>query len=300
MSRLALVVTIGVAFGSGSVANRFAIAELPALTVSAARLVVASLLFAALLLVRRPPLPRGHELLPVALVGLGYVALPVMAFTAALRYISSGVQGVLFALLPLATAAIAHRWVPGERLTGRRLLGLLIGLAGVVALVASHTDGIGAGAFDARGYVLTLLGVLSVAAAVVFGRRRLGSHQPLAVAAVQTFVGALLTVPVALVASSAALAGVASAPPLTLGVLAYLGMAASTLPFLATFTLVRRHGATDAALPGYLIPVVAASLGALLLGEQVTPALLGGGALVLASVLIVTRAPTDAGRTARR
>ena len=72
------------------------------------RVAVASLIFAGLLLIRRAPLPRGRALRTLALVGVGYVAAPVLVFTTALRFVSSGVQGVLFAMLPLVTAAIAN------------------------------------------------------------------------------------------------------------------------------------------------------------------------------------------------
>ena len=91
----------------------------------------------------------------VALVSLGYVALPVVMFTAALRFVSSDVQGVLFALLPLATAVIAHRLVLEKRLTPRKFVGLVIGVTGGAGLVSSRTDGITAEAFDPRGHLLT-------------------------------------------------------------------------------------------------------------------------------------------------
>ena len=83
---------------------------------------------------------------------------------------------------------------------------------------------------------------------------------------------------------------VLSASPLTLAILVYLGVVGSTLLFLTIFTLIRQHSATRSALPGYLIPVVTTSLGALLLGEQATSALLLAHALVLDNVLIVTKA----------
>ncbi len=54
------------------------------------------------------------------------------------------------------------------------------------------------------------------------------------------------------------------------------------MPFLLFFWMLQRVSATTASLPSYLIPMIALAGGALLLGEQVTPLMAVGGALILA------------------
>jgi drug/metabolite transporter (DMT)-like permease len=68
------------------------------------------------------------------------------------------------------------------------------------------------------------------------------------------------------------------------------GVLSTALPFLAFYRAMKHVTATQAALTGYLIPIVAIVLGALLLDERVTPAMLAGGALILAGVVLTDRA----------
>jgi drug/metabolite transporter (DMT)-like permease len=114
--------------------------------------------------------------------GVSYAAIALLLFTLALRFISSGVQGILLATMPLLAAVGAHWLVPGERLNGRKLLGLALGLLGVGVMMATRTDGLGAAGFDARGYLFSLVGALAVAASVILGRLRLSGHDPVGVA----------------------------------------------------------------------------------------------------------------------
>ena len=64
----------------------------------------------------------------------------------------------------------------------------------------------------------------------------------------------------------------------------------SVVPFVATFASVKRYGATDSALPGYVIPVVAASLGVVMLGEAISVSLVLASVAIGAGVLLITGA----------
>ena len=101
--------------------------------------------------------------------------LPLLAFTIALQFISSGVLTIFIALIPLVTGLMAHVWLNQERLGFAKAGGLAVAFGGVLLLVATRTTGLTAGASgaDVRGYGLALAGALVIAASVVYTRRRL-------------------------------------------------------------------------------------------------------------------------------
>lgn len=71
----------------------------------------------------------------------------------------------------------------------------------------------------------------------------------------------------------------------------YNGIIGSFVAFLIFFTLIKWFGATSASLSGYLNPPVSISLGAIMLGEQISPFLLPGASLTLLGVFTASRPP---------
>jgi drug/metabolite transporter (DMT)-like permease len=80
----------------------------------------------------------------------------------------------------------------------------------------------------------------------------------------------------------------AAIPPMGWLVIVYTALLGSYLGYLILFVLIKRYGATSGALPGYVIPVVAALGGALLLGEIITVPLVFGASLVLLGVFLTS------------
>ncbi|HKY52897.1 MAG TPA: DMT family transporter [Anaerolineales bacterium] len=69
----------------------------------------------------------------------------------------------------------------------------------------------------------------------------------------------------------------------------YTAMVGSYLGFLLLFTMVKRYSATISVLPAYLMPPVSATIGALFLGEIITPSLIGGAALILIGLFLASQ-----------
>jgi drug/metabolite transporter (DMT)-like permease len=72
--------------------------------------------------------------------------------------------------------------------------------------------------------------------------------------------------------------------------LAYMGIVSTFLPFALFYWALQRVSATEASLVGYIVPIIGLVGGGVLLGEQVTWAIAGGGLLILGGVLITQRA----------
>lgn len=225
--------------------------------------------------VERADLPR------IALLGVIWLALPMLLFPIAQQWIASSLAGMVNGAVPLFAAAwsvVLLRRLPGKR----QLVGLAVGFLGVAVISWPQMQGADA----------TLLGIgLVVLATALYG---LASN--LAVPLQQRY-GAL---PVLLRAQLAALVillpfglwslpGSSWSPTAALAMLP-LGMLSTGLAYVLMTTLVGRVGAARGSVATYFIPVVAILLGVGVLSEELAPTGLAGTALVLAGAWLASRA----------
>lgn len=195
-------------------------------------------------------------------------------------HVSSSLAAILVATVPLFVALLATRFDHSERPTVKRLVGMLIGLAGVVALVGIDLGGQG-------DELLGALAVLAVAFLYAIGpmivKRRLSDVDPLGPVAASLGIAALLVTPFAL----ADLPG--SMPSAdTFASIAVLGLLCSALAFLLFFRLIAEVGPGRATVITYINPVVALALGVIVLNESVTTGVIAGLLLILAGSWLST------------
>jgi drug/metabolite transporter (DMT)-like permease len=187
---------------------------------------------------------------------------------------------------PLVVAALAHLLFAEERLTLRRLAGVLVGFSGLAVLI-------GPAALPGRdsGLDSGLLGPLAMAAVALsyavgnLYARGIREAEPARLALGQQVCSALPATALALtLAGPAAFAPVADAVLPLLG----LGVIATAVPVVFFMRLIRGAGPTRAAMMGYLMPVWTTILAILFLGETVGLREILGGAIVLAGVAMVS------------
>ncbi len=208
--------------------------------------------------------------------GVINTGLPFILYAFAALHITAGEMAVLNATSPMWGAVMSAAF-RGERLSARRVAGLVLGVAGV-ALIARPT-----------GEQATLLAVAAgVAAAACYGfigvyLRRWAPGAPAKGMAVGTQLGAgLIVLPL-----------VAAFPPaqppsllVAASVLA-LGLVCGAVAYVLYFRLIADLGATAALTVTYLIPLFAMLWGVLFLDEAVTLAMAGGAALVILGTILV-------------
>lgn len=286
--QLGLVLLAGLALGSSAVMTRFGLREIPPLMLTMLRFATATIVYAITLVALRRNVPRPSRLwLDIALSGAASTGIPIILFTLALQFISTGVLTIIIALIPIFTGLLAHFWLTHEKLTWLKLLGLLLGFGGIALLIATRTTGLAqGGAADFRGHALALAGVLSAAVGAVYSRRRLREADAWLVSAGQMVASLLVVAPLALALSTLDTAAVTWRGWL---VVLYTGLLGSFLAFFLIFLLIKRYGATAASLVGYIVPVVAGVLGVLLLGEVISAWLVVVGVLVLGGVVLSSR-----------
>jgi drug/metabolite transporter (DMT)-like permease len=202
------------------------------------------------------------------------IAIPFPLISYGEVHVSSSVTAILIASLPLVVAGVTLRIDPEDAISGARLAGLLLGLAGVMLLVG----------VDIAGSSQELLGALSVLGATLgyavgpmIIRRRLSDLDPRGVSAVALLVGTAMLSPALVLTplheTPAAKAVVA---------IAVLGIVCSALAFVVFFALIVEAGPTRATVVTYLNPAVAVLLGVLVLGETLGAASIAGLVLILA------------------
>jgi drug/metabolite transporter (DMT)-like permease len=195
-------------------------------------------------------------------------------------HVSSSLAAILVATVPLFVALLAMRFDHSERPTATRLLGMLIGLVGVVALVGIDVGGQGD---ELLGALAILLVAFLYAIGPMIIKRRLSDVDPLGPVAASLGIAALLVTPFA----AAGLPGsVPSAD--TFASIAVLGLLCSALAFLLFFRLIAEIGPGRATVITYINPVVALALGVAVLDESVTTGVVVGLLLILAGSWLST------------
>lgn len=202
-----------------------------------------------------------------------FTALPFWMLGYAAQHLTAGMLAVLNATAPLFAAALAH-FGKTERLGRWRLLGLLIGFAGVGLLTwgsASFRTPAGLAAVAAM-----LACSLLWAVGANYTRKHLAGMDTLALTAGSLALAAATLAPLAWATWPAA-----PPAPRAWAEVVFLGVASSALGFLLYYRLLRRIGTIGAISVTFLNPVVAGIAGALYLGETITLQMLAGAAVVL-------------------
>ena len=195
-------------------------------------------------------------------------------------HISSSLAAILIAAVPLFVALLALRFDHAERPTATRLAGMLIGIAGVAALVGIDIGGRGD---ELLGALAILVAAFCYAVGPMIVKRRLSDVDPLGPVAASLAIATLLVTPVALadVPTEAPSADVVAS-------IVVLGLICSALAFLFFFRLIAEVGPSRATVITYVNPVVALALGVAILDESVTAGAVAGLLLILAGSWLST------------
>lgn len=283
---LGLFLLTTVAFGAAFPAVKVGLSVLPPLLFVAARSVVsAALLLAYARLSSGYWLPRTRaDRVAVLAAGVFMIGGAGFGFVGQ-QFVTAGVAAVVFSLSPVVTALVAWALLPAERLSGRDYVAVLVGLVGAAVVVSPDP----AALLDPTlaGKLLVLLAVVVTALGAVLVRR---TRPTLPVPALT---GWGMVVGGAVNAAGAVAVGesVAAVRPtlLAAAAVAYLGVVAGGVGFVAYLTLLDRVGPLKANLTTYLTPVVAVVVGWAALGETVQPATVVGFLVIVAGFALLER-----------
>ncbi len=280
MKRLTGILLIAISaasFGTLAIFGRYAYAaNMDTFTVLFLRFSIAAVLMAIMLIIRRESLPRGRVLGQLIGMGaLGYVGQSFMYLTA-INYASAGLVALLLYLYPffvmILSALVFH-----EKITRLKAIALILALIGTALTVD-----------PSGGHILGAL--MAIAAALIYSVYIIvGTNVMKHVSAVQSST--------VIFASAGVVFGLITAingahfPTANSGWFAIIGIVliATVIPVVTFLAGLERVGPTNAAMLSTLEPVVTVLLAAWLFGEQLPAIALVGGALILISVIMLTR-----------
>jgi drug/metabolite transporter (DMT)-like permease len=279
-AELLLLATI---WGGSFISNRLALNEVPVLTTVAFRVAGACILLWVYVRLRRLPVPRAPRIwLAFLVMGLLNNALPFTLITWGQLTIPSGLAAIVnasTAIFGVLVAALAFR---DERLTARRLTGVLLGFAGVA--VAIGLQALATLNLASLPQLALVAAAISYALAAVFARRMLGGLPPQVAAAGMLTGSSLLMLPTAL--------WIDGPPVLThgaqvWGALGYLAIIATAGAYLLYYRVLGMAGAGNLSLVTLLTAPVAIVMGALILNEALPLRAYAGFALIALGLLII-------------
>ena len=270
---LALVVLLGVLWGTAfPVIRAGLVAGAPPLIFASARyFLTAGALGAIAFIVRSPMPPRSTRAAPVVFGGLVMIGVYGGLLYLGEASTSGGLAAILTASAPLLSALFGYRVLPSERFGRGGLFGLLIGFAGVAALVVPGI--VGAASSGLVGPWLVVGAVVAFAAGSVLLRTKSRATPGLWLLSVQFAIAASLLGVIALAIGEPMTLGAADA---TLPALAFLVVFPGILGYSLYFRIHHVSGPSRANLVGYVNPATGVLVGLLVFGEAVTAVEIAG------------------------
>ena len=276
-----MLLALSAIWGSSFMFIKVGVRELEPSTLVAGRLVLAALTLLVIVKARTPLSTATAQIrgnLPAFLfVALLNSVVPFWLLAWGETRIDSGLAALLQACAPLFTALLAFFFVRSERVSGDRLIGLLVGFGGVALLVGAVPSGnvVAALAVVATGFCY--------AASSLAGGRYLREVPAAAIALGTSALAAVIALPFGLAQLPSSVPGWK-----VIGSVVFLGVVGLGFAYVLYFALITGAGASRAILVTYLVPPMALFYGATILDESFGLTEIAGLALILAGVSLGT------------
>ncbi len=224
-----------------------------------------------------------------SLIFLGFInnTVPFTLITWGELYIDSGMAAILNSTVPLFTVILAHFALADERLSWRRVIGVVVGFMGVLILFAPDLIN-GEGIDRTAGSIAVIVASAGYGIGSVFARKRLGDL-PTAVVTTGQLGFAFLWILIPAIIFEQPL----SQNPTSLAWFSaiWLGILGSGVAYLLFFMLIKSIGATPTTMVTYVIPLFAVTFGALFLSEILRWEYFIALLLIFCGVWLVNRKP---------
>jgi drug/metabolite transporter (DMT)-like permease len=276
-----LIITLSVIWGMAFVAIKRADQELTSnnltllrwLTVAAVFMVLYPFIVKPKARLERKDVPR------LLVVALASVDIYHLSLNAAEKVVNASLAGLLISLSPLTTVVLSALLLH-ERVRSRAKLGVAVAVVGAVVISIpdlSFTAG--------AGPLLVVVAALASGTYTVLSKPLVVKYGPFAIAAWTAFLGTAILLPLA---SPGLLSQAEALSPEGWASVMYLALLSTVVANVIFYTLVNRQALSKLGLQLYLVPLVSAAGGVLILGESLGLATVVGGALLLGAVALGT------------
>ncbi|HEY3026518.1 MAG TPA: EamA family transporter [Pyrinomonadaceae bacterium] len=261
--------------------------DLPPFTFAGIRFVIASAILFTIVKVRRLSLPRRQaDWMLLAATGVLSFSLNYGLLFWGEQYITSGLAALLQATIPAFGLVIAHLYLPGEQMTPAKIFAVVMGVAGVGVIFSNQLSVAGPRALAGCGALV--IGSACAAYANVLVKARGARLDPAILAGGQMFFG---LIPLLLVGIP-----IEGNPfhfhwtRMAFVALFYLAIVGSVVAFLLYYWLVQHMDVTKTMLIALVTPVIAVTLGVIILSEALNWRTFAGGAMIIAGIgMLVVR-----------
>lgn len=271
-------------WGSTWMFIKLGLEDLPPLTFAGIRFVIAVTILVSWVSIRRLSWPRAsRDWLLLAVSGVLAFCLNYGLLFWGEQYISSGLAALLQATIPAFGLVIAHFYLPSERLTAAKVVGIVLGVFGVGVVFSSQLQTAGKGAL--LGCAALVLSSICAAYSNVLVKAYGKKLDPAILAGGQMFFGMIPLLVIGIPFEGNPLRF--HWTPISVFALLYLAVVGSVVAFLLYYWLVQHMDVTKTMLIALVTPVVAVILGMLVLKEELGWRTLGGGALIISGIALV-------------
>ncbi|MEH6644959.1 DMT family transporter [Sulfitobacter sp.] len=278
-----LLTLLALIWGASFLSIRIALDEVSPLTTVAHRVGWATLVLWAYVLVRKLPLPRGRRIW-IGFLGMGLLnnVIPFSLMARGQLYIPTGLTSIFNAATAVFGVLVAAIFLSDERLSRRKAVGVAVGFAGVITAIGLQN----LREFDTTSLaqLAVLAGTLSYALAGVWARKRLVGLVPQVAVAGMLTMSAMIMIPLAWIVDGPIRLDL---QPRTIFAIAYYAIGATAFAYLLYYKLLDLAGSGNLMLVTLMIAPVAIVLGAVFLGESLTPNAYKGFALLALGLVII-------------
>jgi drug/metabolite transporter (DMT)-like permease len=288
-----LLLALATLWGASYTFIKIGVATIPPVTLIAARTLIAGAVLVVVIRSRGLRLPGDaaswRRFLTQACLNS---VVPFTLIAWAERSVDAGLATILNSTSPIFTFLLTAAVTRHEAVTARKLIGVIAGIAGTAAIVGTQAlDGLGR---EVWAQLAIVVATICYAGAAIFGRG-FKSLDPMMPAAGSMLCGAAILVPASLVIDRPWTLAPSAA---SLAALAGLSLVSTALAFVIYFRLVQTLGSVGTTAQAYLRVPIGVGIGAVILGESLTPIAWAGLVCVLVGVAAMTipaRKPALAG-----
>jgi drug/metabolite transporter (DMT)-like permease len=274
---------------------KIAVQEIGPITLVAFRVLFGLLFGVAVITIQRIRWPRTlKEWIPLLVLGITNIAIPFFLISWGEQSIDSAVASILNATVPLFTILIAHYLLQDDKMTPPKVLGLLMGFAGVVILMSKD---IGSSLGSVLGQLAIVLASAFYAGGAVYARKT--THD---MPGIMRSAGPLLPATVVMWLAMFLIERPVEFPQLgiTWIALLVLGILGSGFAFVLSYYLLHEIGPTRTSMVTYLFPLGGVILGVVFLNETLSWQLVFGAALIVLSLVVANMQSQKQGQSVKQ
>lgn len=279
------IVLLTVIFGSNTVAIKLALAGMGPLTSAGLRFSLAAVAIACWARATGRSLRLRPEQVPRLLIASIGFTIQLWLFYLGLDRTDAS-RGVLIAnLLPFLVLFLSHRFIPGERISWKKTVGIVFGFGGVVVMFA---DTPGFSASWRSGDLIVLAAVIIWSGNVIYLKRIINGYAPFHL----VLYPMIFSIPVFLAAGFLWDGRmIFNLTPTVIGAYLYQSLVSAAFGFVAWNGMLQRYGAANLHAFVFIMPIAGVVCSALVLHEPITPNLIVALVMIAAGILVIHQSP---------